>query len=281
MIEQSISNFYMPAISKRIFVKLQKVGASEDDMNEDVMEEEKLDENLPHGLMDGSLQNSPYKELRAMLGIDAMSNEKIRRSVKDKLINTFGIKIPDSNENLRRWFVDDENEKIDDSEFRTSMQAVYLWRYARYSVKSIAATLLIPKEKVHQILTNYRASARKLSKEKKRIRKGVRSSVDSQQVQSIKQYWEETTKRPIKIRDIKHYVWPISQEQKPPHNSTISRILKKELGMSFKVLQKRNPKTRQEENVRLFHEAIAIQVFLREKDFELIYIDEFSYSSKK
>ena len=134
---------------------------------------------------------------------------------------------------------------------------------------------------VHQIMTNYRASVRKLSKVKKRIRKGVRSYVGSQQVQSINQYWEETTKRPIKIRDIKHYVWPISQEQKPPHNSTISRILKKELGMSFKVLQKRNPKTRQEENARLFHEAIAIQVFLRENDFELIYIDEFSYSSKK
>ena len=100
MIEQSISNFYMPAISERIFVKLQKVGASEDDMNEAAMEEEKLNKNFPHRLMNGSLQNSPYKELRAM------SNEEIRRSVKDKLINTFGIKIPDSNEILRRWFVD-------------------------------------------------------------------------------------------------------------------------------------------------------------------------------
>ena len=51
--------------------------------------------------------------------------------------------------------------------------------------------------------------------------------------------------------------------------------------MSYKVVQKRNPTTKNANNIRLFHKVFAIQVFLRARDYELIYIDEFSYSSRK
>ena len=87
--------------------------------------------------------------------------------------------------------------------------------------------------------------------------------------------------RPIRIKDIKDYLWPLSSHEKAPHDSTFSMILRKELKMSYKVLQKRNPVKKTRDSIRLNHEAITIQVLLRSNDYELIYIDEFSFSSRK
>ena len=103
----------------------------------------------------------------------------------------------------------------------------------------------------------------------------------TRQASGHKRLLDHPVKRPIKIRDIKHHVWQPSSNEKVPHDSTISRILRNELNITYKVLQKRNLKTENSSNIRLFHESLAIQVFLRAKDYELIYIDEFSYSSKK
>ena len=42
--------------------------------------------------------------------------------------------------------------------------------------------------------------------------------------------------------------------------------------MRYKVFQKRNSKTKFPNNIRIFHEAIAIQVMLRTKGFEQKYM---------
>ena len=109
----------------------------------------------------------------------------------------------------------------------------------------------------------------------------MRISTGTDQLEAIKKYWNYPLNRPIKIIDIKNYVWPPDKPQRAPHDSTISRILRTEWRINYKVLQKRNPATKNANNICLFHEAFAIQVFLRARDYELIYIDEFSYSSRK
>ena len=162
-----------------------------------------------------------------------------------------------------------------------SIEAKFLWRRCRYSIKSIAALLSIPKLKVAEVLTQYRRNVKSQWNLNKRKTKGLRLSVGPDKLQAIKDYWDHPVNRPIKIRDIKHHVWPPSSNEKVPHDSTISRILRNELNMTYKVLQKRNLKTENSSNIRLFHESLAIQVFLRAKDYELIYIDEFSYSLRK
>ena len=49
--------------------------------------------------------------------------------------------------------------------------------------------------------------------------------------------------------------------------------------MRFKNLQKKIKKN--SNIIHLFHEAFAIQMQLRNNGYELIYVDEFSYSLRK
>ena len=75
--------------------------------------------------------------------------------------------------------------------------------------------------------------------------------------------------------------WGKHLDETPPSKTTIASILKKELGMSYKVLQTKNTKVTKPEQERLFCESLAVQLWLRDAGFELKYVDEFSFSSRK
>ena len=197
------------------------------------------------------------------------------------MINIFEIHIPVcpkiSEEEMKEY----EEMEIDSNEHSTEVDVIFYWKRLRYSIKSIAAKFAISKEKVCQILSKYKANVKKIWTMNKRKRKGLRHAVEQKHLLAIKDYWASTIYKPIKIKDIKEHLWPLAKREKAPHNSTISRVLRNELNMSYKVLQKKNPVTRTSSNIRLFHESIAIQTLLRVKGFELIYVDEFHYSSLK
>ena len=281
MIQQTISNFYIPGYTKRIFAKLQEVGINNDSWSEDEDEENSENAEIPFGIIDGSNINSAYSELIESLEISKMTNQEIRTFVKNSLINNFKINIP-------VWLKISEDEKKanedmenDSNGNRTAIDVVFYWRRFHYSIKSIAAKLSISKEKVREILSKYKAKVKKIWIKNKRNSKGLRYAIKSSHLNAIKDYWVATVNNPIKIKNIKEHVWPRTKWEKAPHNSTISRILHNELNMSYKVLQRKNPITRTSNNVRLFHESIAVQTLLRIKGYELIYVDEFHYSSLK
>ena len=91
MIKQTISNFYVPGVSKEISLKLQTIGV-DDDTPSDKNEIEKHDDSeIPYGIIDWSKQNNLYKKLIETLGISDMTNLEIKQFVKNNLINNFGI----------------------------------------------------------------------------------------------------------------------------------------------------------------------------------------------
>ena len=281
MDKQTLSNFYIPGTSKRIFTTLQAITVEVESIWDEEEEESWDDFHTPQGIIDGSKLNFAYKELIESLGISKISNQELKKSINNHLTNNLGI-------NLQLWikFLEEDNNSdcdmmIDSNKPSVSVEAIFLWRRYGYSIKSIAAMLSIAKEKVNEILVKYRKNVKIVCYKNKRKTKGLRISTGTDQLEAIKKYWNHPLNRPIKIKDIKNYVWPPDKPERAPHDSTISRILRTEWRMSYKVLQKRNPATKNANNIRLFHEAFAIQVFLRARDYELIYIDEFSYSSRK
>ena len=81
------------------------------------------------------------------------------------------------------------NEPITDSrKARISLDTIFLWKRYSYSVPSIASLLSIPKEKVMEILSEYRMNA-KIACNKNRMKsRGLRLSVGSDQFQAMKNY---------------------------------------------------------------------------------------------
>ena len=64
-------------------------------------------------------------------------------------------------------------------------------------------------------------------------------------------------------------------------NSTIGRWIKSKFNMSFKKINNVNPKVFDSESRRKMLEAAALQIKLISKGWEVIYIVEFKYSSRK
>ena len=88
------------------------------------------------------------------------------------------------------------------------------------------------------------------------LRRRASRVIRDDQVEKIKEYVESIDSTPIKISIIRNSVWPADSGSKPPSNPNISKILKKRLKMSYKILHKWNIKRNYEQNQRLFIESI-------------------------
>ena len=61
----------------------------------------------------------------------------------------------------------------------------------------------------------------------------------------------------------------------------IRKILKNIMDFKYKTLHETHPKTFMDENIRQFYESAYFQLKLEADGFEVIYIDEFSFNTRK
>ena len=76
-------------------------------------------------------------------------------------------------------------------------------------------------------------------------------------------------------------MWANDNSNKVPRDLKIATALKKKLGMSYKWLKFRHPKTQFSENKRLYIEAALAQCILNSTRHEIIFIDEFQINIRK
>ena len=69
--------------------------------------------------------------------------------------------------------------------------------------------------------------------------------------------------------------------EKIPSDTTIRNIMKTKLRMNYRLLEKKHKKPINNKGSRNFIQACAFQIELANRELELIYIDEFSFSSHK
>ena len=160
-------------------------------------------------------------------------------------------------------------------------QVVFLWKFKHYWSKSIAAKTNLSEIAVNKILTKFRLFVKRMQNKNLLASGKVNRVIKDSQIEQIKKYNESVDNKPLKIRMIKHAVWLYDSGNKPPWNSTISKVLRKKLKMSYKILHKWNTKRRDLQNQRLFIESLYLQTLLKESNIETIYIDEFKFSSRK
>ena len=110
------------------------------------------------------------------------------------------------------------------------------------------------------------------------LRRRASEVIRDDQVEKIKESVESIDSTPIMISMIRNYVWAADSGSNFPSNSTISKIVKKRLNMSFKILQKWSTKRNDEQNQRLLIESLYMQAQLKENSITAIFIDEFKFS---
>ena len=108
----------------------------------------------------------------------------------------------------------------------------------------------------------------------------MKKVIHEDKTSQIRLFWNEKSYKKLCIRDIKAGMWRIKNEV-PPCNATISKTLKKDLGMSYKTLKILHTKTQNKDQVRTYWEGAIIQSIFVDLEWELIFIDEFNISSHR
>ena len=104
---------------------------------------------------------------------------------------------------------------------------IFLWKYTKLSIKSIAIKLDISICLVRNILSKYRKIVRKALLTNRINSNKERKVICQDQISQIKNFWKINRNKPFYISDVAREVWPKSDERIPPANSTISRVLNK------------------------------------------------------
>ena len=249
---------------------------------EETNEEYKYSNNemkLEYGIFDAAKHNKLFDSLLSKFELDRMSNLQIYFSIIQNLDDS----IPKKNE-ISPIYTNDKNliSEImkNNTDTQKEIEVIALKRINWYSIKSICVKTLLPKEKVNQILSKFKYlrhphSDNKSTEIKRRV-------VSSDKIMEIKQICEDRKRYPIYSEDIKSALWSSSEKlENSPWKTTICSILKNELDMSYRLLDKKNAKTTKEAGIRDFVQSFSLQIEIQKKGIELIYFDEFSYSSRK
>ena len=236
---------------------------------------------LEYGIFDAAKHNKLFDSLLSKFELDSLSNLQIYFSIIQNLDDS----IPRKNE-IPPIYTNDKNliSEImkNNTDTQKEIEVIALKRINWYSIKSICAKTLLPKEKVNQILSKFKYLLKRHPHSDNKPTKIKRRVVSSDKIKEIKQICEDRKSYPIYSEDIKSALWSSSEKlENTPWKTTICSILKNELSMSYRLLDKKNAKTTKEAGIRDFVQSFSLQIEIQKKGIELIYLDEFSYSSRK
>ena len=100
-------------------------------------------------------------------------------------------------------------------------------------------------------------------------------------INKVKEIWQQYKNRPICAKNVRSALWRRDNIEKIPSYTTIRNIMKTKLGMSYRQLEKKHKKSINNEGSSNFIQACALQIELINRELELMYIDEFSFSTRK
>ena len=235
---------------------------------------------LESGITDFWVLNSSYKQLITTTEMKNMNNNELLTAIQMNFKNFNDFNINDEMHKIKVSYNESDLYSAETDGRDIETQVIFMWRFKHYWINSKSAKTGLSKMEVNGVIRKYKFHVKKLRYRKLEERRIANLSINDQQIDSIKQYIERTSNIPVKISMIKNAVWPQSSGIKAPWNSTISKALKKKLGMSYKVLYKWNIKRKDPQNQRLFIESLYLQTNLRNREIEAICIDEFMFSSR-
>ena len=226
---------------------------------------------LEVGITDFWNLNSFYNGLVTTADIKNINNCDLLVSIEVnfKSFNDFDINNQMKNNQNSYNDSDSYSDKVIENDIE--VQAIFIWRFQHYWLNSISAKMNLFKIRVNQILRKYKLHVKMLLLKKLGKWRKVNLVINDQQIDQINQYIELASSTPMKISMIKQAVWPQISGVKAQCNSTLSKVLRKKLCMSYKVLHKWNTKRKDTQTQPLFIECLYLQTKLRNEEIEAIY----------
>ena len=127
-------------------LQLREISKCSDSESEEENEQENLSFVVPYEIIDSSKRNLSYQKLIMSIRISDMINEDILKYFEKRLISSFII---EKNSELEIYEGDyDLGDDIDvfTNKKNKIVDAIFLWKHFKYSIKSIAAKLSIQKK---------------------------------------------------------------------------------------------------------------------------------------
>jgi transposase len=177
--------------------------------------------------------------------------------------------------------LDDIIRAAHDNSFRPNIkcQLIYAVMYQKTSLSSAARSLNIDKTIANKTLSIFKILLKRALKMPARKR-GRRPKIEPKHVEWARDFVKDNYGRHFTLNTLAKEMNSAFKNEISVSKTTIQRMLKTKLGMSYKKLTKSNPKAIQLSHKRSFLESLTVQLELLDRGFELIYIDEFSWSPR-
>ena len=275
-----LSNLYIPNHCHSI-----KFGIFEDltpyqSRSNPVEEEDKHIDTIPFGICDAVKNSNNYKELLSTFNVQQLENFEAFLMVKKKLEpEKLNLEIAD-NFQEEILSLNDRMRTDDNSDRHQETEVIFLWRTTKLSLKLIATKTGTSNYFVRNTIKSYKKNVKALLLMNKVNSNKLRTVVSQQQIAWIAEFWKTRSNIPIYLPDIINKIWPKSNKIDPPSNTTVSKVLRTKLRMSYRTLRPAPKKTANPEHIRTYWEAVMLQCILEDWGYELIFIDEFSISHR-
>ena len=272
LFKMKMTNFYVPLKTRALaFQKLnmQTQKRAVEELKIEIYQEHEL---IPSGMASCATTNENYQLLLERLAITDLSNAYIQQYISEK----FDMKLDNTEPNDTLFQEDSRFDKFS----KSMMHEVFLLiKHMQYTIKSVWAMYNIERRDVHRIIKEYQDNTKRDEIAYNFEARAPTSKVTREHIKFVKDY----------IRRWKGQHFTVAMVKNQIYNNTdldnlsewhIRKILKTYLNYSYKKLSKMNIKVMRPEYIRRFHESAIMQHMLLEVNYELIYLDEFSFSSR-
>ena len=228
---------------------------------------------VPAGGSSCAKWNRNYKMLINNLEMHVFTQEELFNSVEkwlaDELMKSNSIEI---NLSMRQPAINLLEEK--------ELEIAGLINYMGWSASSIWSKFKISASQLNQILSKVKKEGVKRKRNIKAAFKYKQSQYERREINYVKEAVDSQLGEWITVATIRRKL----MKEYPEENlssSKIRRLLKSELKMVFKNLDKVEAKMCSIENISKFYESAGIQILFEKDEWELIYVDEFTVDTRK
>ena len=167
-------------------------------------------------------------------------------------------------------------QEFDNINAETS-KVIFDKNFRKLSIKEIAINNNVGITMIRENLVKFKKNLKAIKVNNRRFL-GKKKKLDKEKQNLIRDYLKENQFRLYKLNDIRLHLQQTTSDQLQVSNSTIWRVMKKEMGMSFKRVNKIHPSVITEETRRKIAESLNIQATLCLRGIDIIYWDEFKFS---
>ena len=275
---KSMTNFYRPLVWRSFKLKeisLNLLSEAKDKVRTNI---DSVDNSIPVGIVDGAKRNEEFKQVLNLFDGMSLSNIGIIKKFEDKYWSNPSWRSSRTITPLEFELSADNELLLKQVDQLTQKCITELHRGKKYRIKTLSSIFSLDPFIIKRIIRrNARILAikRKISKIFSRHRK-----LEDVHIDFIRQLLVNSKSNFLSIQSIKTKLLANFNEINDISEATVRRVVSKDLRFSFKKLEKIEPKTMTKDSIRSFLENSLILLEIQSWCKEVVYIDEFTVSSR-